>query len=80
MELSHLLHLLASKRFLLPVEDGGGLFEVLPLFPFADDTFFLNHALKTLDRLFKRFIVVYSYVCHSVSSPPLPITGFVSIA
>jgi len=69
MELSHLLHLLASKRFLLPVEDGGGLFEVLPLFPFADDTFFLNHALKTLDRLFKRFIVVYFYECHILITP-----------
>lgn len=69
MELAHLFHLLAGKSFLLPVKDGRGLFKVLPLFPFADDAFFFNHALKTLDRLFKRLIVVNFYECHILITP-----------
>ncbi len=43
------LHLLACKGLFLPVKEGGRLFKVLPLLPFADDPLFFNHTLETLD-------------------------------
>lgn len=42
-------HLLASKCFLFPVQEGGGLFKVFTTFVFANDPLFLDHALKSLD-------------------------------
>ena len=49
MHLPDLLHLLTRKSFVLAVLDGRGLLVVFALLPLADDTFFLNHSLKTLD-------------------------------
>jgi len=58
LHLAHFLRDLALERFLLPIADCRRLFEVLPLFPFAYDSFFLNHALEALDGSFKIFTVV----------------------
>jgi len=53
-----------AESLVLPVEDGGGLLVVFPLFPFADDAFFFNHALEALDRLLEVFGIVDNDMCH----------------
>lgn len=46
-------HKFACQSLVLAIEDGGRLFVVFALFPFADDAFFFNHAFKTLDCFFE---------------------------
>src|SRR5512138_487624 len=53
-----LLEKFARKGLLLPILDGGGLFEVFALLPLADDAFFFDHALEALDRLLERLAFV----------------------
>ena len=64
MDLADLLHLLAGQSLILSVKDCRGLFIILTLFPFADDTFFLDHSLESLDRFLQRLILVDLYKCH----------------
>ena len=64
VRLAGLFHEFAAKSLVLPVKDGGGLFVVLPLFPFADNSLFFDHALEALDCFFEVFGVVNNDVCH----------------
>ena len=61
-----LFHQLALKCLILAVFNGRGLFIVLPLFKFTDNTFLFDHALKTLDCLFKVFGIFNYNVSHAV--------------
>lgn len=57
-----LLHELALKGFLLAVFERRGLLEVLSLLPLADDPFFLDHSLETLDGFLERLAFVDDYL------------------
>ncbi len=70
VHLTYFFQLFARCGLLFPVLDRGRLFEIFALFPFSNDTLFLDHSLEFLDRLLERFIVVYSYV--SYGNHPLP--------
>lgn len=69
LSFANFLQLFTHKSFLLPVLNSGRFLKVLPPLVFPDDTFFFNHALETLDGLFKRFIFTYTNV-GDLESPP----------
>ena len=56
------LHLLSLEGFFLLVPDGRRLFKVFPFFPFPNNPLFLYHSFKPLQRFFKRFSLINSYV------------------
>ena len=50
---SGFFHEFAGYGFFLPVQDGGRLFKILPLFEFTNNAFFFHHTLEALDGFFK---------------------------
>lgn len=70
LDLAKLLHLFSQQGFLLPVFYRGRFLEVFPALILPDNTFLLNHTLKTFDGFFQRFVVVNSDI-GDLESPPL---------
>jgi len=80
---SRLLEEFSGQGFLFSILDGGGFFEVLALFPLADDALFLNHALEALDGFLEGLAFFYRYLPNndhlpSIGSLILPETASLS--